>query len=375
MSAASRRQQLGQRDGSAGAVNGPGKTLPRQPGNQPAVIDVHVRQQQRVDLAAADRTAFPVAVEEFPLLEHAAVDQHLAAIRFQTIPRTGDLPIGPEKVELHKRSSLISKTLIVNRVGASKSAAIGPARNIECGTRSVVLKGGENKVGETGVPRDKARPGVDAGWGRRASSGMTSTLSMEPTKCKRGRNTQFPLLALQVLHATACVGSVGTVNNPGECLIGACLVPPLPPKGQPQTSPGQSGAATAASAAWVTRTYHRQALTGRNKRRVVLDSISCPASPYSFVCRRREGLTRGRGCSALSGLALCLVRLPRARDAGAMPIRSALGYVAAAPSGRIGMRVAGHQQLRLVLRRPPAPAARRLECRACKSFSLTLTAR
>jgi hypothetical protein len=82
-------------------VDRPAEALLDELGHEARVVDVGVRQQERVDLAGGNRKAVPVAELEFPLLKQAAIDHHLLAGDREDILAAGDLPTGAEEVELH----------------------------------------------------------------------------------------------------------------------------------------------------------------------------------------------------------------------------------------------------------------------------------
>ena len=77
------------------------ETLADQLGNQSAMVEMGMGQQQNVDLLGLDRAGLPVAVEKIPLLKHPAIDEDSRAIGFEVIPRAGHLPVGAEELQPH----------------------------------------------------------------------------------------------------------------------------------------------------------------------------------------------------------------------------------------------------------------------------------
>ncbi len=92
------QDDLSQFDRGPRAVDGAVEPLFDQPRDQTAVVDVHVRQHQGIELCWGHGTGFPVAIQIGSLLQQATVDHDLGAGDFQAIARAGDLPIGAQKM-------------------------------------------------------------------------------------------------------------------------------------------------------------------------------------------------------------------------------------------------------------------------------------
>ena len=84
------------------------KTVGHELGQQTAVVDVGVGQQNDVDVAGADRRGVPVALEEVVFLIHPAIDEDPRAVGFDVVFRPGNLPDGAEKLELHDAGTVLS---------------------------------------------------------------------------------------------------------------------------------------------------------------------------------------------------------------------------------------------------------------------------
>jgi hypothetical protein len=65
------------------------------------VVNVNVRQQERVDSGNGNRRSGPIPRLKLPLLKHPAVDHDLAASDLEAIAAASDLAIGTEEVEFH----------------------------------------------------------------------------------------------------------------------------------------------------------------------------------------------------------------------------------------------------------------------------------
>lgn len=113
------------------------------PRQHAAVIDVGVGQQHRVDSAEVDRRVFPVPIAEVAFLVHAAVDEEPRTAGLEQMLRTGDLPVGAEKLQSHEMLSKLGsdgRLSVADRIPfrqAEKGVLrpVGPAR----GTRAAFL--------------------------------------------------------------------------------------------------------------------------------------------------------------------------------------------------------------------------------------------
>ena len=65
------------------------------------MIDMNMRQHNRVQLVGRNRAFIPVAVLERSLLEHAAIDEQFLVSHFETVAGSSDLAVGTQKVDFH----------------------------------------------------------------------------------------------------------------------------------------------------------------------------------------------------------------------------------------------------------------------------------
>ena len=65
------------------------------------MVDVRVGQQDGVDVSRPHGAGFPVAVEEFAFLEHAAIDEDFRPVAADVVLRAGHFPGRAEKLKFH----------------------------------------------------------------------------------------------------------------------------------------------------------------------------------------------------------------------------------------------------------------------------------
>jgi hypothetical protein len=95
-------QQIG---GGRRGIDGPAKALCRQLGQQPAVVDVGMGQQHKVDAARIKAEGLLVVLlGAVAALGHAAVDQKAAIPQLHQKAGTGDRLRGPVKRDLHRNT-------------------------------------------------------------------------------------------------------------------------------------------------------------------------------------------------------------------------------------------------------------------------------
>jgi hypothetical protein len=100
----------GQVDGGSGGVDRPGEALAHQPRQQPAVVDVRMRQQHEVERGRIEGKAPAVARRGFaPALEHAAIDQEPDLFGFDQNAGTGDLARRTEEAQFQRDARVVPR--------------------------------------------------------------------------------------------------------------------------------------------------------------------------------------------------------------------------------------------------------------------------
>ena len=92
---------FGKIDGRPRAEDRPLKALADEARNETAMIEVRMRQQQRIDFTWGNGTGLPVSPKERAFLKHAAIDEHFRITCLETVSRTCHLAIRAEEMQLH----------------------------------------------------------------------------------------------------------------------------------------------------------------------------------------------------------------------------------------------------------------------------------
>jgi hypothetical protein len=119
--------------GRVGAPDRPGEAVLDQPRQRSAMVDVRVRQHQRVDLAAGDRQAAVLFLGDAArALHQAAVEQHARAGDAQQVLGAGDVARGAEELQLQLVRVALAhvRTVTVRVVTVSGNSKVVSSRSV-----------------------------------------------------------------------------------------------------------------------------------------------------------------------------------------------------------------------------------------------------